>query len=90
MSEETTPLSVCLLLKADISGGIYKRMEYYVEKAGADTGCHRLRHIMATWLLNVNADLVTIQDLSGNNRFKIKQQYSKVSDLKVKMKRDYL
>jgi len=63
-------------------------MEYYVKKAGVGTDCHRLRHIMATRLLSVNADLVTIQDLLGNNRFIAKQQYSKVSDLKVK--RDYL
>ena len=67
--------------------GIQKRMEYYSKKAGLEVSCHRLRHTMATQLLNADADLETIQDLLGHNWITTTQRYCKVSNLKVQ--RDY-
>lgn len=67
--------------------GIQKRMEYYAEKAGINASCHRLRHTMATQMLNADAGLETIQDLLGHNWITTTQRYCKVSNLKVQ--RDY-
>jgi site-specific recombinase XerD len=62
-------------------------MEYYARKTGLKVCCHRLRHTMATQMLNADADLVTIQDLLGHSRIKTTERYCKVSNLKVQ--RDY-
>ena len=67
--------------------GIQKRIEYYSKKSGIAVSCHRLRHTMATQLLNADADLVTIQDLLGHNRIETTQRYSRLSNLKAQ--RDY-
>lgn len=67
--------------------GIQKRIEYYSKKSGIAVSCHRLRHTMATQLLNADADLVTIQDLLGHRRIETTQRYSKLSNLKAQ--RDY-
>ncbi len=67
--------------------GIQKRIEYYTKKAGMSASCHHLRHTMATQLLNVDADLATIQDLLGHSRITTTQRYCKVSNVKVA--RDY-
>lgn len=67
--------------------GIQKRIEYYARKTGLKVSCHRLRHTMATQLLNAEAQLVTIQDLLGHNCITTTQKYSNVSNLKVQ--RDY-
>jgi site-specific recombinase XerD len=67
--------------------GIQKRMEYYAKKAGVTISCHRLRHTMATQLLNAEAEVETIQDLLGHNWITTTQRYCKVSNLKVQ--RDY-
>ena len=67
--------------------GIQKRMEHYARQTGLKVCCHRLRHTMATQMLNADADLVTIQDLLGHSRIKTTERYCKVSNLKVE--RDY-
>jgi site-specific recombinase XerD len=67
--------------------GIQKRIEYYAKKIGLKVSCHRLRHTMATQLLNAEAEVETIQDLLGHNWITTTQRYCKVSNLKVQ--RDY-
>lgn len=67
--------------------GIQKRIEYYAKKSGIPVCCHRLRHTMATQLLNAEAEVETIQDLLGHNWITTTQRYCKVSNVKVK--RDY-
>jgi site-specific recombinase XerD len=67
--------------------GIQKRIEYYARKSGLDVSCHRLRHTMATQLLNADADLASIQDLLGHAHITTTQRYCKVANLKVQ--RDY-
>lgn len=67
--------------------GIQKRIEYYAKKADVAASCHQLRHTMATQMLNVDADLSTIQDLLGHSKITTTQRYCKVSNVKVE--RDY-
>jgi len=67
--------------------GIQKRIEYYAKKTRIDVSCHRLRHTMATQLLNAEAEVETIQDLLGHNWITTTQRYCSVSNLKVQ--RDY-
>jgi site-specific recombinase XerD len=67
--------------------GIQKRIEYYARESGLNVSCHRLRHTMATQLLNADADLATIQDLLGHAQITTTQRYCRVANLKVQ--RDY-
>ncbi len=67
--------------------GIQKRMESYARKSRLNVSCHRLRHTMATQLLNADADLATIQDLLGHGQITTTQRYCWVANLKVQ--RDY-
>jgi site-specific recombinase XerD len=67
--------------------GIQKRIEYYARKSGLNVSCHRLRHTMATQLLNADADLATIQDLLGHGQITTTQRYCRVANLKIQ--RDY-
>src|SRR5512137_2871430 len=67
--------------------GIQKRIEYYARKSELKISCHRLRHTMATQLLNADADLATIQDLLGHGQITTTQRYCRVANLKVQ--RDY-
>jgi site-specific recombinase XerD len=67
--------------------GIQKRIEYYARKSSLNVSCHRLRHTMATQLLNADADLATIQDLLGHGQITTTQRYCRVANLKVQ--RDY-
>jgi site-specific recombinase XerD len=67
--------------------GIQKRIEYYAKKTRINVSCHRLRHTMATQLLNADAEVETIQDLLGHNWITTTQRYCKVSNVKVQ--RDY-
>ena len=67
--------------------GIQKWIEYYARKSGLNVSCHRLRHTMATQLLNADADLATIQDLLGHGQITTTQRYCRVANLKVQ--RDY-
>lgn len=66
---------------------IQKRMELYARISGVPVTCHRLRHTMATQLLNANADLMSIQEILGHTKIKTTQRYSKLSNLKAQ--RDY-
>ncbi len=67
--------------------GIKKRMEYYAKKSGVKISCHRLRHTMATQMLNADTDLVVIQSLLGHSKITTTERYSKVHNPKTK--RDY-
>jgi site-specific recombinase XerD len=67
--------------------GIQKRIESYARKSRLGVSCHRLRHTMATQLLNADADLATIQDLLGHGQITTTQRYCWVANLKVQ--RDY-
>jgi site-specific recombinase XerD len=67
--------------------GIQKRIEYYARESRLNVSCHRLRHTMATQLLNADADLATIQDLLGHGQITTTQRYCRVANLKVQ--RDY-
>jgi len=67
--------------------GIQKRIEYYARKSRLNASCHRLRHTMATQLLNADADLATIQDLLGHGQITTTQRYCWIANLKVQ--RDY-
>jgi len=67
--------------------GIQKRIEYYARESGLNVSCHRLRHTMATQLLNADADLATIQDLLGHGQITTTQRYCRVANLKLQ--RDY-
>src|SRR4030065_1219135 len=67
--------------------GIQKRIEYYARESKLNVSCHRLRHTMATQLLNADADLATIQDLLGHSQITTTQRYCRVANLKVQ--RDY-
>ena len=67
--------------------GIQKRVELYAKVCGIPVTCHRLRHTMATQLLNADADLVSIQEILGHTKIKTTQRYTKLSNLKAQ--RDY-
>ncbi len=67
--------------------GIQKRIEFYDKETTIKVSCHRLRHTMATQLLNVEAEIETIQDLLGHTWIATTQKYCKLSNLKVQ--RDY-
>lgn len=62
---------------------IQKRVEMYARISGIPVTCHRLRHTMATQLLNANADLVSIQEILGHTKIKTTQRYSKLSNKKA-------
>ena len=66
---------------------IQKRVEFYAKISGIPISCHRLRHTMATQLLNADADLVSIQEILGHTKIKTTQRYSKLSNQKAQ--RDY-
>jgi site-specific recombinase XerD len=67
--------------------GIEKRIEKYAKETGLLISCHRLRHTMATQLLNADAMLATVQELMGHGCILSTQRYAKVSNAKVR--RDY-
>jgi site-specific recombinase XerD len=66
---------------------IQKRIEYYARETGLLVSCHRLRHTMATQLLNADAMLATVQELMGHGCVVSTQRYAKISNTKVR--RDY-
>ncbi len=91
--EPTEELRVFLVEKGIYKGkpisvrGIQKRVEYYSKKSGISVSCHRLRHTMATNLLNAGAKVVTIQYLLGHRRITTTMRYAWLSNLKAQ--RDY-
>ena len=46
-----------------------------MQENGIEVSCHRLRHTMATQLLNAEAEVETIQDLLGHNWITTTQRY---------------
>jgi site-specific recombinase XerD len=66
---------------------VQKRVEHYARVSGVSVTCHRLRHTMATQLLNADADIVSIQEILGHSKIKTTQRYSKLLNLKAQ--RDY-
>jgi site-specific recombinase XerD len=66
---------------------VQKRVEFYAKISGIPVTSHRLRHTMATQLLNADADLVSIQEILGHTKIKTTQRYSKLSNQKAQ--RDY-
>lgn len=87
--QPTRELKIFLVEKGMYKGkpisvrGIQKRMEYYSKKSGVSLSCHKLRHTMATQLLNAGADVVTIQELLGHSKIEFTMRYSKLSNLKA-------
>jgi len=67
--------------------GIKKRMEFYAKKSGVKISSHRLRHTMATQMLNADTDLVVIQSLLGHSKITTTERYSKIHNPKTR--RDY-
>ena len=67
--------------------GIKKRMEYYAKKSGVKISCHRLRHTMATQMLNADTDLVVVQSLLGHSNITTTERYGKIHNAKTR--RDY-
>jgi site-specific recombinase XerD len=63
--------------------GIKKRMEHYAKKSGVKISCHRLRHTMATQLVNTDTDLVVIQSLLGHSNITTTEKYGKLHNAKV-------
>mgnify|MGYP000483331834 FL=1 len=66
---------------------VQKRVEHYARESGVAVTSHRLRHTMATQLLNADADIVSIQKLLGHSKIKTTQRYSQLLNLKAQ--RDY-
>lgn len=66
---------------------VQKRIDHYARESGVSVTCHRLRHTMATQLLNADVDIVSIQELLGHSKIKTTQRYSKLLNLKAQ--RDY-
>lgn len=66
---------------------IQKRIEKYATDTGVTVSCHRLRHTMATQLLNAGAMLASVQELMGHNCISSTQRYAKISNVKVR--KDY-
>lgn len=70
--------------KAISTRGIQKRIKFYAKKTGITVSCHRLRHTMATQLLNAGAMLATVQELMGHECIVSTQRYAKVSNPKAR------
>ena len=85
--------NVFLVQKGDLNGkpisirGVQARIEYYAKKTEVTVSCHRLRHTMATQLLNAGAMLATVQEILGHDCIYSTQRYAKVSNTKVR--KDY-
>lgn len=81
---------VFLVQKGQFTGGpislrgVQKRIEYYAKMTGITVSCHRLRHTMATQLLNAGAMLATVQEILGHDCIYSTQRYAKVSNTKVR------
>lgn len=59
------------------------RLRRHGEKAGGDVSPHRLRHTLATRLVNVGMDIVSIQRLLGHEKLTTTMIYARVHDATV-------
>lgn len=59
------------------------RLRRYGEKAQVDVSPHRLRHTLATRLVNVGMDVVSIQRLLGHEKLTTTMVYARVHDVTV-------
>ena len=73
--------------KEALSRYLKRRSGSRAKKSGVKISCHRLRHTMATQMVNVDANLVTIQSLLGHSNITTTERYSKIHN--SKRKRDY-
>lgn len=71
----TRPLSV----KA-----IQKKMARYAQAAGGVASCHRLRHTVASTVLEEGAEMVSIKELLGHVSITSSERYARVSNQRVK------
>jgi len=64
--------------------GVQKRIEGYARCAGVRVSCHRLRHSLATQLLNQGVRLVVVQELLGHATVTSTQRYARLANRRVR------
>lgn len=59
-------------------------MARYAKAAGVAASCHRLRHTLASHLLEQGAEIVSIRELLGHASMTSSERYAKMSNQSVK------